>query len=381
MARRAFSLGLLTAVAMVALLTFGAPAADAQKKGGVLRVGNLGEPPDARRALDHRQHHRDPRPTTSTRGSTPSTATTGRSRCWPRACPRSAGTASRYTIKLRQGVTFHNGKEMTSEDVVASLTRWGKQSIYGKALFAQVADLRGRGQVHGRAEAQGAVAHRADGAGGAQQLRRDLSQGDRREVPAPGEDHRVRRAPVRFRLAEWKPDQYIRMVRFDDYKPRSEKPERLRRRQDRVATSTRSAGSRRPRWPPGWPQLETGRARLRRRPDARLLRPPAAEPGRAAPGRQAVLLAHGRLQQEGRPDDEPEAAPGLAGGPRHRADHEERGRRQAGVLPPRQQPRSPARSPEWHTKIAGPARGTSTTRPRPSAAAGGRATRASRSAS
>jgi len=27
-----------------------------------------------------------------------------------------------------------------------------------------------------------------------------------------------------FKLAEWKPDQYIRMVRFDDYKPRPEKP-------------------------------------------------------------------------------------------------------------------------------------------------------------
>src|SRR2546425_10926470 len=27
-----------------------------------------------------------------------------------------------------------------------------------------------------------------------------------------------------FKLAEWKPDQYIRMVRFDDYKSRNEKP-------------------------------------------------------------------------------------------------------------------------------------------------------------
>ena len=45
-----------------------------------------------------------------------------------------------YTFKLRQGVKFHNGKEMISEDVVASLARWGKQSVYGKALFAQVAD-------------------------------------------------------------------------------------------------------------------------------------------------------------------------------------------------------------------------------------------------
>ena len=44
-----------------------------------------------------------------------------------------------YTFKLRQGIKFHNGKEMTSDDVVASLKRWGKQSIYGKDLFTYVA--------------------------------------------------------------------------------------------------------------------------------------------------------------------------------------------------------------------------------------------------
>ena len=43
-----------------------------------------------------------------------------------------------YTFKLRRGIKFHNGKEMTSDDVVASLMRWGKQSIYGKDLFNHV---------------------------------------------------------------------------------------------------------------------------------------------------------------------------------------------------------------------------------------------------
>src|SRR5881394_4250978 len=30
-----------------------------------------------------------------------------------------------YLFKLRHGVKFHNGKELTSADVVASLKRWG----------------------------------------------------------------------------------------------------------------------------------------------------------------------------------------------------------------------------------------------------------------
>lgn len=37
-----------------------------------------------------------------------------------------------YTIKLRSGITFHDGSEMTSEDVVASLNRWTKLASRGK---------------------------------------------------------------------------------------------------------------------------------------------------------------------------------------------------------------------------------------------------------
>src|ERR1700694_5882561 len=41
----------------------------------------------------------------------------------------------RYTITLRKGVAFHNGKEMTSADVVASLSRWSRVATRGKSLW------------------------------------------------------------------------------------------------------------------------------------------------------------------------------------------------------------------------------------------------------
>src|SRR5213592_4759148 len=131
-----------SSVAFVALLAFVSSAALAQtpRRGGVLRVGNLGEPP----ALD-------------AHWTTASITETLTNHLYEglysldasnRPIPMLAESHSvsrdglTYTFKLRQGIKFHNGKEMTSEDVVPSLARWGKQSIYGKALFAQVADWR-----------------------------------------------------------------------------------------------------------------------------------------------------------------------------------------------------------------------------------------------
>ncbi|MBS3766373.1 ABC transporter substrate-binding protein [Candidatus Bipolaricaulota bacterium] len=44
-------------------------------------------------------------------------------------------------IQLREGVMFHNGKELTSEDVVASLKRWGEYGVRGPVLFEHVEEV------------------------------------------------------------------------------------------------------------------------------------------------------------------------------------------------------------------------------------------------
>lgn len=46
-----------------------------------------------------------------------------------------------YYMKLREGVLFHNGQEMTSEDFVASMERWGNFSSRGMTVFELVEEV------------------------------------------------------------------------------------------------------------------------------------------------------------------------------------------------------------------------------------------------
>src|SRR5713101_3806806 len=207
----------LVAVVAVLLVAAGAAfGADAPRKGGVLRVGNLGEPPSL-----------DPHWTTA---SITETLTNHiyeglyslDSSNKPIPMLAEGVTISKdglvYTFKLRQGVKFHNGKEMTSEDVVASLVRWGKQSIYGKALFAQVAELKALDKytVEMRLKEKSAIVliSLAVPNNFGAIYPKEIAE---KFPPETKVTEYIGTGP--YKLAEWKPDQYIRMVRFDDSKP------------------------------------------------------------------------------------------------------------------------------------------------------------------
>ncbi len=49
-------------------------------------------------------------------------------------------------ITLRQGVMFHNGKEMTADDVVASMKRWGEFGARGKLLMGDATSVEATGK-------------------------------------------------------------------------------------------------------------------------------------------------------------------------------------------------------------------------------------------
>ena len=52
-----------------------------------------------------------------------------------------SGDRKVYTFKLREGLLFHDGTPVTSRDVVASMTRWGKRDGAGKPLMGYTASL------------------------------------------------------------------------------------------------------------------------------------------------------------------------------------------------------------------------------------------------
>ena len=203
-----------------ALLLLAPLPAEAQKRGGVLRVGILGEPP----ALDAHWSTTALVETLTNHVYEGLYTLDQNNRPIPmlaESLPAVSPDQLTYTFKLRQGVRFHNGKELGAEDVVASLKRWGQQANSGKVLFKQVADLR----AVDRLTVELRLSERSPITVLALAIPNNFAAIYPKEVaekfpPQQKVTEFVGTGP--FRVAEWKPDQYLRMVRFDQYRARSE---------------------------------------------------------------------------------------------------------------------------------------------------------------
>ena len=128
-----------------------------------------------------------------------------------------------YTIRLRRGVKFHNGREMTAADVVASLNRWGKTASPGKILWKNVEGVEAKDPstvvIYLKEPVAALLIGLARPNSGAAIYPREV-------LAAAGE------GPVKefigtgpFRFVEHRPDRHVKLARFKEYAARSEAPE------------------------------------------------------------------------------------------------------------------------------------------------------------
>ncbi|MDR3410918.1 MAG: ABC transporter substrate-binding protein [Formivibrio sp.] len=120
-----------------------------------------------------------------------------------------------YVITLRPGLKFHTGAAVTPADVAASLERWLKASPRGKLASESVTSIKGQGNNKVEITLKEAfpplLALLAYPNGAAAVMPKAIAEAS---TNAPLKEY-VGTGP--FRFLERKPDQYIRLVKFDQY--------------------------------------------------------------------------------------------------------------------------------------------------------------------
>jgi peptide/nickel transport system substrate-binding protein len=213
----------LTVVFTIACLGISPGESQSPRRGGVLRVGMIGEPP----TLDG---HATTAVITREIGVNMFEGLYALDGKYQPAPLLAEGHdvldgGKRYVIRLRPDVRFHNGKPVTSADVVASLNRWGATASTGKAVFKTVEAVEARDPA--------AIEIRLKEPSGS--LLTVLAQVDSAAViypkdvidaSGPGQlKEFVGTGP--FRFVEHKPDRHIKLARFDGYAARAEPPSGL----------------------------------------------------------------------------------------------------------------------------------------------------------
>lgn len=123
-----------------------------------------------------------------------------------------------YTIALRKGVKFHNGRELNAEDVVASLQRWMELSPRGKSVGKEIASLTAKGPLSVELKLKNPYAPLLAQLA----LPSGMAGIMAKESIAPQLKEFIGTGPYKFK--ERRPDQFTILVRHDGYSARKETP-------------------------------------------------------------------------------------------------------------------------------------------------------------
>jgi peptide/nickel transport system substrate-binding protein len=213
---RAF--GVWTAVLCLSVVYGTAPAAgqEAPRQGGILKAAMIGEPPTL-----------DTHTTTATIAYQIAWHVVETLYTYDRqyapvphlAEGHTVGDGGRrYTVTLRKGVKFHNGKDLTAADAAASIARWGRLHTTGKTMFKTIEAVEAKDAytlVISLKEPSGSLLYALASP--------YLGIHPKSVLDAAGDQ------PVKeligtgpFRFVEHRPDRHIRVARFKEYAARPE---------------------------------------------------------------------------------------------------------------------------------------------------------------
>jgi peptide/nickel transport system substrate-binding protein len=200
----------------IALVVTAVAAQEAPRQGGILKAAMIGEPPTL-----------DTHTTTATIAyqiawHVVETLYTYDRQYAPIPHLAEAHTVSdggrRYTVTLRKGVKFHNGKELTAADAAASISRWGRLHTTGKTIFKTVEAVEAR-------DTHTLVIHLKEPSGSLLYALASPYLGIYPKSVLDAAGDQPVKEPIGtgpFRFVEHRPDRHIRVARFKDYSARPE---------------------------------------------------------------------------------------------------------------------------------------------------------------
>ncbi|MGN8116620.1 ABC transporter substrate-binding protein [Labrys sp. 22185] len=212
------ALSLAAAFAALLLPASSGPAAAEPARGGVIDVATIGEPP----TLDPMASATD---IVGMVGQHIFETLFTFDRKWnvapllAAALPTVSADGKVYEIKLREGITFHDGSTMDSADVVASLKRWLTVASRGQQVAPNVAEIAAVDpstlRIRLKQPYSPLPALLAFNNSAAVILPSEHQEAPLKEVVGTGP----------YKLKERKPDQYIQLVRFEGYRSRDGEPD------------------------------------------------------------------------------------------------------------------------------------------------------------
>jgi len=128
-----------------------------------------------------------------------------------------------YTFTLRDGLEWHDGKPVTSEDCIASIKRWGSQDAMGQKLMGYVADLKADTDKVFKMQLKEKYGLVLQSLGKPSSFVPFMMPKRVADTPRTEQiSDFTGSGPFVFKRDEWKPGDKTVYVKFDKYKPRAE---------------------------------------------------------------------------------------------------------------------------------------------------------------